>query len=97
MGAHEIHQRLDVARTLSLIESWLHQLESGDFAINPLAAGNAPQLRLLPDATLLIATRNIHKAGEIRAILSKRFDYLTLRDFPAADGVGSCAVDTHHS
>jgi XTP/dITP diphosphohydrolase len=34
--------------------------------------------------TLLIATRNAHKAEEIRAILSARFDYLTLRDFPTA-------------
>lgn len=43
---------------------------------------NAPVL-----ATLLIATRNLHKVGEIRAILGKRFDYLTLRDFPAAPKV----------
>ena len=34
--------------------------------------------------TLLIATRNAHKVEEIRAILSARFDYLTLRDFPTA-------------
>jgi XTP/dITP diphosphohydrolase len=33
---------------------------------------------------LLIATRNAHKAQEIRGILSDRFDYLTLRDFPGA-------------
>jgi XTP/dITP diphosphohydrolase len=38
-------------------------------------------------ATLLIATRNAHKVGEIRAILSDRFDYLTLRDFPGAPSV----------
>jgi XTP/dITP diphosphohydrolase len=31
---------------------------------------------------LVIATRNQHKADEIRAILSHRFEYLTLRDFP---------------
>lgn len=37
--------------------------------------------------TLLIATRNAHKVDEIRAILSDRFRYLTLRDFPAAPGV----------
>ena len=37
--------------------------------------------------TLLIATRNDHKVGEIRAILSDRFRYLTLRDFPDAPPV----------
>ncbi|HEX4646597.1 MAG TPA: non-canonical purine NTP pyrophosphatase, partial [Verrucomicrobiae bacterium] len=37
--------------------------------------------------TLLIATRNAHKVDEIRAILSARFDYLTLRDFPDAPAV----------
>lgn len=38
-------------------------------------------------ATLLIATRNLHKVGEIRVILGKQFDYLTLNDFPAAPKV----------
>jgi XTP/dITP diphosphohydrolase len=37
--------------------------------------------------TLLIATRNAHKAGEIRAILGPRFQCLTLNDFPAAPKV----------
>ena len=37
--------------------------------------------------TFLIATRNAHKVGEIRAILSDRFSYLTLRDFPTARAV----------
>src|ERR1700751_2510889 len=37
--------------------------------------------------TLVIATRNAHKVGEIRAILSDRFHYLTLRDFPDAPTV----------
>ncbi|MGD0260836.1 MAG: non-canonical purine NTP pyrophosphatase [Verrucomicrobiota bacterium] len=32
--------------------------------------------------TLLIATRNRHKAGEIRAILGEEFHYLTLNDVP---------------
>jgi XTP/dITP diphosphohydrolase len=32
--------------------------------------------------TLLIATRNAHKVGEIRAILGEEFHYLTLNDFP---------------
>jgi XTP/dITP diphosphohydrolase len=34
--------------------------------------------------TLLIATRNAHKVGEIRAILGGQFQFLTLNDFPAA-------------
>lgn len=37
--------------------------------------------------TLLIATRNAHKAGEIRAILGESFHFLTLNDFPAAPKV----------
>jgi XTP/dITP diphosphohydrolase len=32
--------------------------------------------------TLLIATRNAHKVGEIRAILGEEFHYLTLNDLP---------------
>jgi XTP/dITP diphosphohydrolase len=34
--------------------------------------------------TLLIATRNAHKVGEIQAILGAQFRFLTLNDFPAA-------------
>ena len=37
--------------------------------------------------TLLIATRNDHKIGEIRAILGEQFRYLTLKDFPDAPPV----------
>jgi XTP/dITP diphosphohydrolase len=37
--------------------------------------------------TLLLATRNAHKAGEIRVILGERFQYLTLKDFPQAPEV----------
>jgi XTP/dITP diphosphohydrolase len=37
--------------------------------------------------TLLIATRNAHKVGEIQAILGARFQFLTLNDFPAAPKV----------
>ena len=37
--------------------------------------------------TLLIATRNAHKVGEIRAILGARFQFLTLNDFPKAPKV----------
>jgi len=34
--------------------------------------------------TLLIATRNPHKVGEIRVILGSQFHFLTLNDFPKA-------------
>jgi XTP/dITP diphosphohydrolase len=37
--------------------------------------------------TLLIATRNARKVGEIRAILGAQFRFLTLNDFPAAPKV----------
>jgi XTP/dITP diphosphohydrolase len=37
--------------------------------------------------TLLIATRNAHKAGEIQAILSKNVRCLTLKEFPDAPAV----------
>jgi XTP/dITP diphosphohydrolase len=37
--------------------------------------------------TLLIATRNAHKVGEIRAILGAGFQFLTLKDFPNAPAV----------
>ena len=37
--------------------------------------------------TLLIATRNDHKVGEIRAILGEQFRYQTLKDFPTAPPV----------
>ena len=37
--------------------------------------------------TLLLATRNEHKVGEIRALLGEQFHYLTLKDFPAAPEV----------
>ena len=39
------------------------------------------------NATFLIATRNAHKVGEIRAILGEQFKYLTLDDFPGAPKV----------
>jgi XTP/dITP diphosphohydrolase len=37
--------------------------------------------------TILIATRNPHKVGEIRAILGDAFQFLTLNDFPGAPAV----------
>ena len=42
-----VHEHLDVAAVLRLIENWLHQLESDQFAINPLTTANAPKLHLL--------------------------------------------------
>jgi XTP/dITP diphosphohydrolase len=39
------------------------------------------------NATFLIATRNAHKVGEIRAILGDQYRYLTLEDFPNAPKV----------
>lgn len=38
-------------------------------------------------ATLLIATRNTHKVGEIRAVLGEGFRYVSLIDFPNAPRV----------
>jgi XTP/dITP diphosphohydrolase len=40
-----------------------------------------------PMITLLIATRNPHKVGEIQAILGQQFRYLALNGFPAAPEV----------
>lgn len=37
--------------------------------------------------TLIIATRNLHKVGEIRSILGDGFQYQTLNDFPGAPEV----------
>jgi XTP/dITP diphosphohydrolase len=37
--------------------------------------------------TLIVATRNTHKVGEIQAILGPQFHFLTLRDFPGAPAV----------
>ena len=41
----------------------------------------------MSEVSLLIATRNAHKAGEIRAILGGRFQWFTLNDFLDAPGV----------
>jgi XTP/dITP diphosphohydrolase len=41
----------------------------------------------MPETLLLIATRNAHKTGEIRAILGDRFQFLTLNDFTDAPKV----------
>ncbi|HEX4647091.1 MAG TPA: DUF309 domain-containing protein [Verrucomicrobiae bacterium] len=42
-----VHERLDVAQVLSLIQEWLRELEGKQFAINPLTSANAPKLELL--------------------------------------------------
>jgi len=43
--------------------------------------------------TWIIATRNSHKAEEIRAILGREFEYLTLKDFPDAQATVEDAPD----
>ena len=42
-----VHERLDVAKVLAMIEEWLSETESTHFSINPLRPGNAPKLHLL--------------------------------------------------
>lgn len=41
-------------------------------------------MRMQTAATLLIATRNLHKVGEIQALLGDHCKCMTLRDFPGA-------------
>jgi XTP/dITP diphosphohydrolase len=53
-----------------------------ELAVASLNSMNAPE-----PLSLLIATRNAHKVGEIRAVLGTRFDYLNLNDIPAAPKV----------
>ena len=43
-----VHERLDVGRTLGLIEDWLARLDSGTLGVNPLASGGPPKLLPLP-------------------------------------------------
>ncbi len=42
-----VHEHLDLAGVLRLIEHWLHTLEPNEFALNPLTHANAPKLQLL--------------------------------------------------
>jgi predicted metal-dependent hydrolase len=42
-----VHERLDLVRVILLIEDWLHQLEAGQFAVNPLTDANTPRIALL--------------------------------------------------
>lgn len=85
-----IYERLDVAFVLLLINNWRYKIEASDFGVNPLATATEVKLLLTPRSAptiLLIATRNSHKVGEIQSILSDRFRYLTLGDFPGAPAV----------
>jgi XTP/dITP diphosphohydrolase len=55
------------------------------FKQTEIAAANPICRRYCADViTLLIATRNVHKVGEIRAILGGSFQFQTLNDFPDA-------------
>ena len=44
-------------------------------------------MNAIAPTVLLIATRNAHKVGEIRAILGSQYRYLTLNDFPGSPKV----------
>ena len=41
-----VHEHLNLQSTGELIRQWLARLEQSDFSVNPLAATNAPQLKL---------------------------------------------------
>lgn len=43
----DVHERLELAAVRRLIDGWLAKLEVGGFAVNPLAAENAPRLELI--------------------------------------------------
>ena len=47
-----VHEQLNVARVLALIEEWLGYLEAGKFTINPLEDRAAPQLKTEGDVML---------------------------------------------
>lgn len=42
-----VHERLDLACVIRLIEEWLCKLEAGQFAVNPLTGENAPKIALI--------------------------------------------------
>ena len=44
----QVHERLNIIDTLHLVDKWLYELETNQFAKNPLKEDNAPQLHLLP-------------------------------------------------
>lgn len=68
-------------------ESRWNSLEARDFAQRSSIAKCAAEGYGSRVTTIVIATRNAHKAGEIRAILGERFQFLTLNDFPGAPKV----------
>jgi len=41
-----VHDRLSIAGVLTLIETWLAELETSNFSVNPLSPETAPKLRL---------------------------------------------------
>lgn len=52
-----------------------------------LAVAFSDSMNAPASTTFLIATRNAHKVGEIRAILGSEYFYLTLNDFPGSPKV----------
>jgi uncharacterized protein len=42
-----VHERLDLIKVQAVIQEWVHQLESGNFTVNPLTPATAPKLHLL--------------------------------------------------
>jgi hypothetical protein len=40
------HERLDVAATVNLIDTWLRELDAGRYAVNPLRSDRVPRLNL---------------------------------------------------
>ena len=42
-----VHERLDLAKVLAMIEEWLSELEFTHYSINPLASSKCPRLRIL--------------------------------------------------
>jgi predicted metal-dependent hydrolase len=43
-----VHERLDLLKVQGIIREWVQQLESSNFAVNPLTSGTTPRLSLLP-------------------------------------------------
>lgn len=43
-----VYERLDVAATVRMMDTWLGYLDAGGFAVNPLRPESVPRLSLLP-------------------------------------------------
>lgn len=43
----EVYEGLEISRAMELIDVWVRKLEMGEFRVNPLQPGNAPELRLI--------------------------------------------------